>query len=76
MRGMHGGDLVIDGDGRVSGMIAGNVVVRSGCTARVSGMVAGDVVVERGATAWISGMVAGRIVDYGGMIHVSGIVRG
>jgi len=76
MKGMHPGDIVMDQDGRIAGMVAGDVVIRPGCDVRISGMVAGDVVVERGATAWISGMVAGRIVDHGGTIHVSGIVRG
>jgi cytoskeletal protein CcmA (bactofilin family) len=76
MRGMHGGDLIMDGDGSVSGMIAGDVIVRAGCDVRISGMIAGDVIVEAGATAWISGMVSGRIIDQGGDVRVSGMVRG
>ena len=76
MRGMHSGDLIIDGDGRVSGMIAGDVIVRSGCDVRISGMVAVDVIVEQDASAWISGMVSGRIIDHGGRVSVSGMVRG
>jgi cytoskeletal protein CcmA (bactofilin family) len=76
MRGMHNGDLVMDGDGRVSGMIAGDVIVRAGCDVRISGMVSGDVVIEQGASAWISGMVSGRIIDHGGRVRVSGMVRG
>ncbi len=76
MRGMHSGDLVMDGDGRVSGMIAGDVIVRAGCDVRISGMIAGDVIIEEGASAWISGMVSGRIINHGGQIRVSGMVRG
>lgn len=76
MRSMHGGDLVMARDGDVPGMVAGDVIVRSGCDVRISGMVAGDVIVERGACAWISGMVSGRVIDRGGRIRVSGMVRG
>ena len=76
MRGMHSGDLIMDGDGRVSGMIAGDVIIRSGCDVRISGMVAGDVIMEQGASAWISGMVSGRIIDPGGRVRVFGMVRG
>ena len=76
MRGMHSGNLVMDGDGDVSGMIAGDVIVRTGCDVRISGMIAGDVIVEEGASAWISGMVAGRIIDHGGRVRMSGMVRG
>ena len=76
MRGMHCGDLVLNGDDRVSGMIAGNVIVKAGSDVRISGMIAGDVIVEPGATAWISGMVSGRIIDHGGNVRVSGMVRG
>ena len=75
MRGMHAGDLVMDRDGRVSGMIAGDVIVKSGCDVRISGMIAGDVIVEPDASVRISGMVSGRIVDHGGRVRVSGMVR-
>ena len=57
-------------------MVAGDVIVRSGCDVRISGMVAGDVYVEAGARARISGMVSGRIIDRGGSIQVSGMVGG
>ncbi len=76
MRGMHAGDVVMDGDGRISGMIAGDVIVKSGCDVRISGMIAGDVIVEPDASVRITGMVSGRIIDHGGRIRVSGMVRG
>ncbi|RZL55017.1 MAG: hypothetical protein EOP65_10365 [Sphingomonas sp.] len=76
MKGMHDGDVIMDRDGRVSGMVAGDVIVRSGCDVRISGMVAGDVYVEAGARARIGGMVSSRIIDRGGSIRVSGMVGG
>ncbi len=51
MKGMHPGDIVMDQDGRIAGMVAGDVVIRPGCDVRISGMVAGDVYVEEGARA-------------------------
>lgn len=56
MKGMHPGDIVMDQDGRIAGMVAGDVVIRPGCDVRISGMVAGDVYVEEGpapgSVAW------------------------
>ena len=76
MRGMHDGALIMDRDGCLSGMTAGDVIIPSGCDVRISGMIAGDVIVEAGASAWISGMAAGRIINQGGDVRMSGIVRG
>jgi cytoskeletal protein CcmA (bactofilin family) len=76
MKGMHRGDVIMDQDGRLSGMVAGDVIVRAGCDVRISGMVAGDVYVEEGARAWISGMVSGRIIGQGGDVRFSGMVGG
>ena len=76
MTAMDDGDVIMDRDGRLSGMVAGDVIVRPGSTVQISGMVAGDVYVEAGAYARISGMVSGRIVNRGGAIRVSGMVGG
>ena len=76
MKAMYDGDVIMEHDGRLSGMIAGNVIVRPGCTVRISGMVGGDVYVEAGASARISGMVSGRIINRGGAIRVTGTVGG
>ena len=73
---MYDGDLIINHDGRLCGMVAGDVIVRPGCTVGISGMDAGDVYVEAGAYARISGMVSGRIVNRRGATRVSGMVGG
>ncbi len=44
MREMYDGDLVMDRDGSVSGMIAGDVIVPSGREVRISGMVSGRII--------------------------------
>ena len=76
MKGMHPGDIVVDYDGRIAGMVAGDVVIRPGCDVRISGMVAGDVYVEEGARARISGMVSGSVFNDGGAVRVSGMIGG
>ena len=53
----YDGDVIMNHDGRLCGMMAGDVIVRPGCTVGISGMDAGDVYVEAGAYAQISGMV-------------------
>ena len=76
MKGMHAGDIVMDQDGRSTGMVAGDDFIRPGCDVRISGMVAGDVYVEEGARARISGMVSGRVFNDGGAVRVSGMIGG
>ncbi|WP_331042495.1 hypothetical protein [Sphingomonas sp.] len=65
MNGMFKGPLVIDRDQSVTGMIAGDVIVKSGVRASISAMVSGDVVVEPGGQAVVSGMIAGRVIGDG-----------
>ncbi|MBI0474904.1 hypothetical protein D9601_05950 [Sphingomonas sp. MA1305] len=74
MGGMYRGTLVMDQDGVMDGMVAGDVIVRRGCRVRIAGMVSGDLHVEQGAEAHVSGMIAGRIHQDGGRILVSGLV--
>ena len=72
MDGMHAGSVVIKRDGEMSGMVSGDVIVRSGVRASISGMVSGDVVIEDGAEVTVSGIVDGRVI--GSPASVSGIV--
>ena len=70
---MHRGTLVMDHDGVMDGMVAGDVIVRRGCRVRISGMVRGDLHVEQGAEAQVSGMISGRIRQDGGRVLVTGL---
>ncbi len=76
MRGMTAGSLEVTSDGRVRGMVGGDVTVASGVDATIRGMIAGDVIVEPGARVRITGMVSGRVVNHGGMVKVEGMVAG
>jgi cytoskeletal protein CcmA (bactofilin family) len=69
---MYDGDVIINQDGRLSGVVTGDVIVRPGCTVGISGTIAGDVYVEAGAYARISGMVSGRIAKLGSATRVGG----
>lgn len=72
MKGIHHGDLTIEGC--FEGMLKGTATVPTGATAEVAGMIHGTLIVEPGATVLISGMVDGEIVDRGGQITVTGMV--
>lgn len=61
MKAMHAGDLVVDRDGLVSGMIGGSVIVRGGARVTLDAMDGGDFIVEDGSVE-VRGMVGGRIV--------------
>ncbi|SEM61482.1 hypothetical protein SAMN05192583_0834 [Sphingomonas gellani] len=61
MKRMHAGDLIVDRDGQVGGMIGGDVIIRGGANVVLDAMVGGDVIVEDGH-ARVRGMVAGRVI--------------
>ena len=74
MRGIYKGTQVLDTDQHLSGIVNGDVIVRSGCKVSISGIVNGDIIVEAGAEALLSGIVNGRVIEQGGRAQVKGIV--
>lgn len=60
--GMIADTLLVDRDTRLTGMVAGDVVVAPGCRLICDGMVSGDIILREGATLQMDGMVAGRII--------------
>ncbi|WP_058756558.1 hypothetical protein [Sphingomonas endophytica] len=74
LAGIHHGDLRLDRDATVSGIVSGGVFVAAGCRVTISGMVRGDVVAEAGATVDITGIVSGALHADGATVHVTGIV--
>lgn len=75
-RGMHAGSLLMERDGTVSGMIAGDVEIAAGRHVRVSGMVAGDLIVGAGAVVTVTGMVGGRVIAPDAHVDIQGMVAG
>lgn len=72
MKGMHSGDLIIEG--RFKGMLNGTGIVPAGAVAEIAGMINGTLIVEPGASVLVSGMINGDIIDRGGRIVVTGMV--
>ncbi len=72
MKGMHRGDLTIEG--KFDGMLDGTAIVPAGAIAEIAGMIDGTLIVEPGETVLISGMVDGEIIERGGQITVTGMV--
>ena len=68
------GDLRVDHDGDVEGIVSGSVTIAAGCRAEVSGIVSGDLIVEEGAVVEMSGILSGRVVNRGGEVRVTGMV--
>jgi cytoskeletal protein CcmA (bactofilin family) len=74
--GMIARGLTLDEDARVTGLVAGKLIVSPGVRAEVAGMVSGDMIVEAGAEVALSGMVSGDLVNKGGTVTGSGLVSG
>ncbi|WP_375272302.1 hypothetical protein [Sphingomonas sp.] len=72
--GITDGDLRVDRDGDVDGIVGGSVTVAAGCRAAVSGIVSGDLIVEQGAVVEMSGILSGRIVNRRGDVRVTEMV--
>lgn len=68
------GDLLVDRDVEVRGMIAGNVLVRTGGRLLLTGMVCGDLHAEAGSTVLICGSVNGLVSNHGANLEIRGVV--
>ena len=74
--GIVDGDLLIDRDATVSGIVSGDVTVAAGCRVKVSGIVEGDLIANEGSEVHLSGMLSGRIIERDGRVRVTGMVSG
>lgn len=74
--GMHKGDLVLDSNLELHGMVCGRLVVSTGCAAKVWGMVTGHLTVEKGGTLTLHGMASKGVTNNGGRVDVYGFVIG
>jgi len=74
--GITDGDLRVERDGAVDGIVGGNVTIAARCRAAVSGIVNGDLIVEEGAVVEMSGILSGRVINRGGQVRVTGMVSG
>jgi hypothetical protein len=70
------GDLTIDAEERIDGVVEGQVVVAAGGVATVAGVVTQGLIVTEGGTATVFGIVSGLLVEGGGRADLYGIAQG
>lgn len=70
--GKHEGNLVLNSDLDLHGMVCGNLVVSDGCRADIHGMVTGRITVEKGGALILRGMVCKGLCNNGGKAEVFG----
>ena len=72
---IHHGDLQLDRDSAISGIVRGDLRLPGGVSADITGRVEGSISIEPGAVAYISGTVDGSVrVD--GASLITGVVGG
>ena len=70
------GDVAVEGDFQLDGMINGSAYVKQGGRFYLKGMVVGGLTVEEGGHAEVRGMVNGDATNVGGTLEVYGMVLG
>jgi cytoskeletal protein CcmA (bactofilin family) len=70
------GDVRIEENTTLSGMVTGNVSVGSGVSLLLSGMVVGRLTLEPSSSVELRGMVNGEVENRGGHLEVWGMVNG
>jgi cytoskeletal protein CcmA (bactofilin family) len=70
------GDLCVDGELTLNGMVAGSITVVAGGLLTLGGMCGGDITIEEGAKAYLHGMVGGNVLNRGGHLKVYGMIGG
>lgn len=74
--GKHQGDLVLNENLELTGMVCGDLVVSSGFRANVLGTVTGRIVVEKDGLLILDGLVSNGLTNNGGTAKVYGCVEG
>lgn len=70
------GDLVVDSNLTLHGMVTGSITVVNGGFLALHGMCCHNLVVERGARVELHGTVSGNVLNRGGQLDVHGTVAG
>lgn len=70
------GDVLIDSDLTLHGMVTGNITVINGGFLALHGMCCQNLVVERGGQVYLHGTVSGNVLNRGGHLEVHGTVSG
>ncbi|WP_413472530.1 hypothetical protein [Shewanella baltica] len=70
------GDLVVEHDLTLNGMVSGHIHVKENSKLILNGMCLGDLQVDAGSEVDIRGIVQGNIRNLGGVLKINGIVQG
>lgn len=70
------GDVVLEEDTILRGMIAGSVTVPKDTVLHLHGTVTGSVFLQEGSAVFLHGTVAHDVVNDGGHLEIDGIVQG
>lgn len=70
------GDLVVERDLTLNGMVTGNVHVKGSSKLILNGMCLGSLQIDSGSEVDIRGTVQGDIKNLGGVLKINGIVQG
>ena len=79
MRNINGkinGDLCLNDNAEIHGMVTGTITVLSGVTLFLYGLCGKNLIVEKNAKTIVHGMVSGNIENRGGNLEVYGLVVG
>jgi len=70
------GDVIIEEDTTLEGMIVGNVTVTGAAEFVLRGMVRGTVTVLENSVVYLHGTVNGDVINNGGSLEVYGMIKG
>jgi len=70
------GDLRVNCDTQLLGMVTGSVTVEAPNTFILLGMVGKDLIAEQNSVVIINGMVAGTVINKGADLKINGVVGG
>ena len=76
LNGKYDGDMTIQGEVRLNGMITGSATVSEGALLELTGTVVGNLNIEPGSTVYLHGMVNRDVFNRGGMLTVFGVIQG
>jgi len=74
--GMLKGDIQVEHDLQLNGMVTGSVTVLRGAHFRLNGTACKDLIVEAGSSAEVNGRVSGNVVNVGGDLVIRGVIDG
>ncbi|MDD5038255.1 MAG: polymer-forming cytoskeletal protein [Dehalococcoidales bacterium] len=74
--GINRGEIKIDQDTQLKGIIVGKVIVSGGVYLRIDGTIDGDLILEEGSTVSLRGIVTGNITNRGGSLEILGMLKG